>query len=68
MSGLVSKLMPGAATSSVCAVITGRSGPKKMDKVRWSGSLTVITIKDQEKDSTNLAIWSNSEQVHKMML
>ena len=68
MSGLVSKLMPGAATSSVCAVITGRSGPKKMDRARWSGSLTVITMKDQEKDSINLAIWSNSEQVHKMML
>ena len=64
MPGLVSKLVPGAAISSVCAVITGRSGPKNMNKARWSGSLTVITLKDQEKDSVNLAVWSNNEQVH----
>ena len=68
MSGLVSKLVPGVSKSSIRAVITGRSGPNKMDKANWSGSLTVITIKDQEKDTVNLAVWSDNEQVHNMML
>ena len=33
-----------------------------MDKSHWSGWLTVLTLKDLQKDTVNLTVWTKSEQ------
>ena len=59
---LVCGLVPGSSRNRIRAVITARSGPRTMSKGRWSGTLTVLTVKDIEKDSVNLAVWSSNDQ------
>ena len=54
--------VPGCSRYRIRAVITATSGPRTMTKDRWSGSLTVLTLKDIEKDSVNLAVWSSNDQ------
>ena len=59
---LVSGLLPGSCKNRTRVVITARSGPRNMSKGQWSGTLTVLTVKDVEKDSVNLAVWSSNDQ------
>ena len=62
MSLSVKALVPGSSRNQTRVVISGRSGPRHMDKSQWSGWLTVLTLKDLQKDTVNLTVWTKSEQ------
>ena len=62
MSLSVRALVPGSSRNQTRAVISGRSGPRHMDKSQWSGWLTVLTLKDLQKDTVNLTVWTKSKQ------
>ena len=62
MSLSVRALVPGSSRNQTRVVISGRSGPRHMDKSNWSGWLTVLTLKDLQKDTVNLTVWTKSEQ------
>jgi hypothetical protein len=60
MSLLVTALVPGSSRNQTRVVISGRSGPRHMDKAHWSGWLTVLTLKDLQKDTVNWTVWTKS--------
>ena len=62
MSLSMRALSPGSSRNQTRAVISGRSGPRQMDKAHWSGWLTVLTLKDLQKDTVNLTVWTKSKQ------